>query len=154
MLKLPYSAFETPLKHKWYTTKTEENKLGLSYAKLRARPPQSETVPARFFWVFMCLLQKNTLQPCLLPLLVLDFVVSMHFFTPPVIFIPLLQAFNHSNDFLVYCAWQTNNVPARKSSGLCRLWRSGEDLKKNWSLPWEQSNTAIHVLMVKCGVVS
>ena len=73
----------------------------------------------------MCLRQKNTLQPCLLPLLVLDFVVSMHFFTPPVIFISLLPAFNNSNDSLVYCAWQTYDVPARKSSGLCRLWRSG-----------------------------
>ena len=101
-----------------------------------SRPPQSETVPARIFWFFMCLRQKNTLQPCLLPLLVLDFVVSMHFFTPPVIFISLLPAFNNSNDSLVYCAWQTNNVPARKSSGLCRLWRSDKDLTSStfvWS---------------------
>ena len=54
------------------------------------RPPQSETVPARIFKFFMCLRQKNTLQPCVLPLLVLDFVVSMHFCTPPFIFIYLL----------------------------------------------------------------
>ena len=76
--------------------------------------------------IFFCACdKKNTLQPCVLPLLVLDFVVSMHFCTPPFIFISLLPAFNNSNDSLVYCAWQTKNVPAKKSCGLCRLWRSG-----------------------------
>ena len=46
---------------------------------------------------------------------------------PPFIFICLLPSnasFNTSNDCFGHCAWQTKNVPAIKSCGLCRLWRS------------------------------
>ena len=69
---------------------------------------------------------------------------------PPFISICLPSSkvsFNTSNECFGYCDWQTKNVPARKSCGMYRLWRSDpwnfleailkvESLKTSVLLPW------------------
>ena len=44
-----------------------------------------------------------------------------------IVYLPFNVSFTTSNDYFGHCAWQTKDVPARKSCGLYRLWRSAED---------------------------
>ena len=76
-------------------------------------------------WNGACRNCKNTLLSCLMPILVLENVVSMLFCTYfiHIYFLPSNVSFNTSNDYFGYCSLQTKTVPVRKSSGLFRVWR-------------------------------